>query len=112
LEESREPTHLRGIAGAIARQVFGPYWSPERGTLQFSESRGQMKPELIESTWSRKENPHVGFFLSKNPGFAQGDELVCLAEINPGNMRGLAKRYVQLGSESGLILQTSEGVHA
>ena len=110
-EESRESAALRGIADACARKVFGDDWSPERGTLRFPESRGQMKPDLVEGTWSRKENPHVGYFLSKNPGFAQGDELVCLAEISPGNMRGLAKRYVQLGMESGLILQTSEGVH-
>jgi hypothetical protein len=102
LEECREPGDLRDIADACARKVFGNFWSPERGTLHFPESRGQMKPELIESTWSRKDNPHVGFFLSKNPGFGQGDELVCMAEISPENMRGMAKRYVEMGLESGL----------
>jgi hypothetical protein len=104
LEESRECGELREVADACARKVFGRSWSAERGTLKFPECRGQMKPELVDSTRGRRDHPHVGFFLSRNPGFAQGDELVCLAEISPGNLRGMAKRYVELGLESGLLV--------
>ena len=27
-------------------------------------------------------DPHVAFFLERNPGFVQGDELVCLTKID------------------------------
>jgi hypothetical protein len=40
----------------------------------------------------------VRFFLEKNPGYARGDELVCVAEISPGNMRGLARRMLLDGA--------------
>jgi hypothetical protein len=29
---------------------------------------------------------YVAFFLSRNPGHAAGDELVCLTELSPANL--------------------------
>lgn len=102
LEESRGPTRLRELADRCARTAFGRYWSPQEGILRFPRSRGQLKPELAAGTRSRSRNRHVDFYLSRNPRFDRGDELVCLAEITPDNMRGLARKYVLKGMQSPL----------
>jgi hypothetical protein len=36
----------------------------------------------------------VRFFLERNPTYALGTELVCLAEISPANMRSIAGRLL------------------
>jgi hypothetical protein len=53
-----------------------------------------LKPELAVIPERRRANPHVRFFLQKNPGFAAGHELVCLAEISPQNLKRFAARII------------------
>jgi len=36
--------------------------------------------------------PEVAFFLARNPGYARGDELVCLCELAAEKLRPLARR--------------------
>jgi hypothetical protein len=41
--------------------------------------------------------PDVAFFLRSNPGYTQGDELVCLTELSCSNLRPLARRVFEQG---------------
>jgi hypothetical protein len=43
----------------------------------------------------------VRFFLTRNPGYREGDELVCLAELAAANMRSLAARGLREGERAG-----------
>ena len=43
-----------------------------------------------------RKRPDVAYFLQCNPGYASGDELVCLCELSTDNMRPLTRRlFVQ-----------------
>ena len=42
-----------------------------------------------------KSNRHVKFFISKNPGFINGEELVCVTEISVDNLKRYAKDLVK-----------------
>ena len=44
----------------------------------------------------RLKDPHVGFFLKRNPGHDQGDELACLTEIHPDNLTRAGRRMVEV----------------
>jgi len=37
------------------------------------------------------------YFLSANPGWREGDELCCLASLDPGNLTALGQRQLRLG---------------
>jgi hypothetical protein len=37
-------------------------------------------------------DPHVAFFLNRNPGWRRGDELVCLTEIAFENLTPAGRR--------------------
>jgi hypothetical protein len=41
--------------------------------------------------------PDVAFFLRSNPGYVHGDELVCLTELAPHNLRPIARRVFGRG---------------
>jgi hypothetical protein len=85
------------IADHAAERMFGGDWCGARGVVRFSQSQGQLKPELAETSWQRGNSPMVRFFLEKNPRFAKGDELVCLTELDAGNLKRAALRGFEQG---------------
>lgn len=85
------------LLDGLAAEKFGGNYHPATGTLRFRKSQGQLKAGLIDTPAGREHDPNVQFFLERNPGYAQGDELVCLAEIAPGNMKSFARRWLLEG---------------
>lgn len=88
---------LEGIVNVAARQLFGDDWCPEMGIVRFAEPLGQLKPELVEATWQRSDKAMVRHFIKRNPGFASGDELVCLTELDANNLKRMALKEFELG---------------
>ena len=88
---------LTRLRDALAREKFGGAYDPASGVARFQSSRGRLAHPLAEVPPGRADDPEVQFFLAANPGYARGDELVCLAEISPQNMRGLAARMLAEG---------------
>ena len=62
--------------------------------IKFDSSLGQIKKVHVEKSFS-KSNRHVKFFISKNPGFINGEELVCVTEISVDNLKRYAKDLVK-----------------
>jgi len=79
----------------LAAAKFPGCYRPDTGVIHFRESQGQLKPQLATIPERRLRNPHVRFFLDRNPGFASGCELACIAEISPSNMKLFAGRILQ-----------------
>ena len=74
----------QALAGKVAARLFGDCWKPGEGVIRFMESQGHLREELMGG---RDENPWIRFFLERNPGYAKGEELVCLTEMDPANLR-------------------------
>lgn len=92
----------------FASEKFGDAFDPAAGLLRFPESLGQLKPRLAEVPTGRQDDPRVRFFLKRNPGYARGEELVCLARISPENMRGAAGRALREGIAEGPLPEVRE----
>jgi hypothetical protein len=95
--DQNTPPYEARLLAAVARQRFGRYFDEDAGLLRFASSLGHLKPELAVIPPGRRDDPRVGFFLERNPGYAEGEELVCLARIGPSVMRGIAARSVKEG---------------
>ena len=94
-----EELRLKRKLNQMASQLFGSCWHPDKGLIIFPNNMGQMKTELAEASWKRKHKSHVAFFLEKNPRFFKGEELACIAELSPENMKGSARKYFLEGME-------------
>jgi len=92
------PIFERDLIDTLGAAKFPGDFNPRTGVVEFAESHGQLKPRLADTPRHRKEHPHVRFFLEKNPRYADGHELVCVAEISPDNMKGLARRMLLEGA--------------
>ena len=95
------PAREQQIMDALAEARFGSCYDPASGLIEFENSHGQLTSELAEIPAARREHPHVKYFVDRNPDHARGVELVCLAEINPPNMRSFAADWVRRGEQMG-----------
>jgi hypothetical protein len=89
-----EDPEVRARLTDLARWKFGEEFDPARGLIRFRQSLGQLTPQLAEIPAGKRSEAHANFFLQRNPDFAKGVELACLAEVSLQNMRGLAHRWV------------------
>ena len=84
--EKKREEDLRAVADACAAKLFPDAWNSNAGLIRFADPHDRLKPEFAEVSAGKTRNPHVSFFLSKNPGFERGDELVCLARVDTENL--------------------------
>ena len=73
-----------GLAAKVAAGLFGDCWKPGEGVIRFPSSHGHLREELVTE---REKNPWARYFLERNPGYLRGEEMVCLTEMEEGNLR-------------------------
>jgi hypothetical protein len=83
----------------LARIKFRDHFDAESGLVKFPESRGQLRAPWTEVRGPLLEHPAVRFFLRRNPRYWAGEELVCLTELAPENLRSFARRAFLEGLE-------------
>jgi len=88
------PAREQKLLDALASTRYPDFYVRESGLIVFPESHGNLSHDLAEIPAHRLRSPHVLFFLSRNPRFAEGHELACLAEISAKNMRSYAWRML------------------
>ncbi|MEZ5302762.1 MAG: hypothetical protein R3F11_19305 [Verrucomicrobiales bacterium] len=91
------PAREQRLIDQLAGDRFGSAYHPARGIVRFPDSHGHLKPEWAAVPVNARARPEVAYFLRRNPGYASGDELVCLCEIAEDNMKGLTRRVFRQG---------------
>jgi hypothetical protein len=86
------PDEIRRLRDAICRERFGEQYNA--GVVRFSMPH-QLRGNLAEVPDARRNDPHVAYFLSQNPGWQSGDELVCLTEIHDANLTPAGRRMIR-----------------
>jgi hypothetical protein len=76
----------------LARDRFGDAYDEAAGVLRFPQSLGHLRAEFADVPAAHRRLPEVAYFLERNPGYARGEELVCLCELSTGNLRPMARR--------------------
>ena len=82
---------LHALADALARQRFGAAYDARAGLVRFAAPQSLRDPLAVISP-GRLADPHVDYFLRRNPGWRRGDELVCLTEIAEANLTPAGRR--------------------
>jgi hypothetical protein len=61
--------------------MFPEAWREETGVLHHVEPVGRLREGIAPVEASALVHPDVRFFLERNPGHGDGDELCCLGRI-------------------------------
>ncbi len=96
------PTDIQALTDQLAGKKFGEFYSPQTGIVHFPESRGHLKAEFAEIPEKDRNKPDVAYFLERNPGYVDGDELVCLTELSHENFNKVARHIFAAGFDRGL----------
>lgn len=91
---SATPPAARRLLAHLARERFGPGFDERGGVVRLPQPQ-RLHAALREVPLARTVDPHIAFFLARNPGHAGGDELVCLTELGPENLTPAGERMVR-----------------
>lgn len=83
-----ENAELRRVLDLVARDRFGDAYDPATSIIRHAHGHEAVRPELCPADEARTD-PDVAFFMDRNPGHAEGDELACLAHVR---LRDLLRR--------------------
>jgi hypothetical protein len=88
------PDAIRRLRDQLAGERFGTQYFPQSGLVRFTQPQ-KLRGELKAVPAGRTADPHTAFFLARNPGHVQGDELVCLTELGPDNLTAAGRRMTR-----------------
>lgn len=72
---------LQALLDRVARARFGGAYDPISGVIRQPAGREAVRAGLCPVDERARRDPDVAFFLERNPGHADGDELACLARV-------------------------------
>ena len=84
----------RSVMQSLAATQFGGRYDGKTGIVRLERPQ-VLAPELLDVPARRALDPHVAFFLERNPGYVYGDELVCLARIAEENLTAAGLRIAK-----------------
>jgi len=88
------PAFEKNLLQSVAIRRFGKSYDPVAGILRAKPGDQRLRDGIAELDEKRLRDPHVAFFQERNPGHAQGDELVCLARFHPENLKPYIRRQL------------------
>ena len=90
------PPDIQSLMENLATQRFGSDYSCEEGVVRFRDGATPLREGLAEVTDQRLHDPHVAFYLERNPGYINGDELVCITRVHPDNFTPAGRRMARI----------------
>jgi hypothetical protein len=85
---------LRAALDTLAEARFGSAYDQPSGVVRFAADHERVREGLAPITARHLANPHVCFFVARNPGHAAGDELACLAQVRLIDILRVAARLL------------------
>lgn len=82
------------LLATLAHARFGDAFDASAGVVRFAHPQ-RLRAPLLGIPDGRSDDPHVRYFLARNPGHAAGDELVCLTMLHEDNLTAAGRRMVR-----------------
>jgi hypothetical protein len=93
----RRHEQLPGWEAGLYRQVglrlFGEQYDPDAGVARNLDRR--LRPDVAALPDRLAADPDVRYFITRNPGYAGGDVLLCLAPLSVANWWSAARRIMR-----------------
>lgn len=90
------PNFEQDLIDHLGKSKFGHNFRKTNGVVSFGGAREKLRCGVADVDEARRKDKDVAFFVHRNPGWIDGDELVCVAEIHPDNLRPRMWRIFKL----------------
>jgi hypothetical protein len=88
-----DDVEIRAALDALATERFGRDYDARRGVVRYARPHEHVRDGIAPLTDALLRSPHVRFFVERNPGHVNGDELACLADVR---LRDLARAVARI----------------
>lgn len=89
------PPELQSILDAAARHIFPEGYYPDKGIIKLKHPT-PLRAGISDQGEEKSRNPHIAFFLKKNPGHISGEELACITHLTRENFKPFVKRLLKV----------------
>ncbi len=96
------PLHEKAILDTFALMQYPGQYISDKGIIHFTNDVACLRSDYAEIPDHKLTDPHIKFFLEKNPFYAQGDELACLAELSGSNFKPIVRKLTDTFSKLGV----------
>lgn len=80
------------LMNTLAAEKFADCFDAESGIVRFGPQSGRLSAGLAAIPDKHRRLAAVSYFLELNPGYANGDELVCLCRLADDNLKPFTRR--------------------
>jgi hypothetical protein len=91
---TQENKTLKPVLDSIADLKFGNCYDPETELVTFPNKKEYLTESLAEIPQSRRKDPHINFFLKRNPNYREGTELACITPLSENNLTKCGNRVI------------------
>lgn len=88
------PAAMQEAIDALVSAKFGSQYDPVCHIVRPAASQYRLREGVADVTEERRSDPHIQYFVEKNPGHVQGDELCCIAPLSRENLTKAAHRIL------------------
>lgn len=81
------PEREASIMAALGARLYPDDYNPVSGVVEYRRVKDRLRAGFADITPSHERDKHVAYFLKRNPGYARGNDLVCLALLRKDNLR-------------------------
>ena len=89
------PPEMQALIDHLSFERFGADYYPEHGIVRFASGATPLQAGVADVTNQRLSDPHISFFVERNPGHIHGDELVCITQVHPDNFSAAFRRILR-----------------
>ena len=98
------PDWAGDLIDVLATHKYREAYQQGSGLLSWGKHGCRLSKGIAQLTELRLHDPHVQFFVRKNPGHANGDELCCVARLTRENFTRAAYRMIgSMPSATGVV---------
>jgi len=100
------PKDMHAFMTDLGRKKFGDKFDPKSGIVRNGKSAVALKKAYEGREDIGKSNADAAFFMTRNPGYNSGDELLCLCELTASNLRPMARKWFLGGGNAAKLEAT------
>lgn len=95
------PEFAKNLMDAFGKVKYPPNYNQDTGLITFHAAAEALKPGVADAHDGRLNDPHIRYFVERNPGHVKGDELVCVANVSINNF---APAFIRMLKQAGVKL--------
>ena len=99
----RAPAHCTEVIDRVGRFHFPGQYMQSLGIIRYAGGGQSIRPGSAEDIQPGRDIADQEDFLALNPGYLQGDEIICVADCAPGNRTRNYERVIESASRDGMI---------